>query len=83
MEEHGYDRTAEQCMIRIIILRIAYTACKAHNMKSGVKPKKCPFYNELDAVLGHRPIVAPKILLETDEGCQNEDGKTRYINILT
>ena len=31
MEEHGYGRTAEQCMIRIEKLRIAYTACKAHN----------------------------------------------------
>lgn len=37
-------------------LKSPYYKCKKHNNTSGSDPQKCPFYDELDQLLGHRPL---------------------------
>ena len=65
MTEQGHKRDGEQCKTKIKNLN---THVKDHNNISGNNKKTCPFYDELDAVLGHRPASAPSLVLDASEG---------------
>lgn len=48
-----------KCKDRLDYLRKKYREVIKHNKKSGADPITCPFYEELDAVLGCRPMNNP------------------------
>ncbi|KMQ82895.1 nucleoside diphosphate kinase 6 [Lasius niger] len=50
---------AVQCENKFKDLRRHYMATKDHNIQSGVQPKMCKFYNEMEEVLSMKPIVKP------------------------
>ncbi|XP_063061980.1 uncharacterized protein LOC134454752 [Engraulis encrasicolus] len=55
MAKVGVFRTTRQVREKLKKLRASYKAAKIHNGRSGVAPKKFPFYDLMDSVLGHRP----------------------------
>lgn len=56
LTDAGFPRTVEQVRCRWKALKSLYYKTKKHNNTSGSDPQKCPFYNELDQLLGHRPL---------------------------
>ena len=62
----GYKRTPAQCREKLKSMKKEYKKTKDHNRnQSGGNRKTCPFYDELDAVLGCRHSVEPAILFDT------------------
>jgi hypothetical protein len=62
LNEAGFKFTADQCCGRIKTLVDAYRKVKDHNRQSGNETKTCKFYDDLDDLLGQRPVansVAP------------------------
>ncbi|KAG7488466.1 hypothetical protein MATL_G00033010 [Megalops atlanticus] len=59
MEGNGYSRSWLQCQRKIKHLRNAFRKAKDSNNKSGRDSISCPFYEELDRVLGDRPSFCP------------------------
>lgn len=57
MSERGYSRTWLQCQRKINHLKVTY--CKTKDSRSGLERITCPFYEELDIVLGDRPSFFP------------------------
>ena len=68
MVEGGYNRDREQCKTKIKNLKKAYMNVKDHNKRSGNNKVTCPYYDEIDAVLGHRPASAPSRVLDASAG---------------
>lgn len=48
-----------QCENKFKDLRRRYMATKDHNAQTGVQPKTCKFYNEMEEVLSMKPNVKP------------------------
>lgn len=51
--------TGTQCENKFKDVRKSYTKIKDHNNQSGAELKTCKFYDEIEAVLGEKPIVKP------------------------
>lgn len=51
--------TGTQCENKFKDVRKAYTKIKDHNNQSGAEFKTCKFYEEMEAVLGEKPIIKP------------------------
>ncbi|XP_014466327.1 uncharacterized protein LOC106737393 [Alligator mississippiensis] len=54
MRERGYDRTAQQCRIKVKALRAQWVSISDHNRRSGSARKTMPFMRQLDAILTPR-----------------------------
>ena len=65
MRERGYEKTAEQCRIKMKKLKGNYRKVKDKNSETGRGRKTCKFFEDLDKVLGHRPATCPPILVES------------------
>ena len=85
MSEQGYSRDGEQRKTKIKNLKKMYTAVKDHNNVTGNDKKTCSFFDELDAILGHRPASAPTVVLDASAGGlseepteEREEGKREY-----
>ncbi|KAI8487898.1 hypothetical protein Bbelb_343460 [Branchiostoma belcheri] len=65
LREEGYVRSAKQIQVKLRDLKAGYRKCKEKNNRSGNGRTSCPFYQELDVVLGTRPATEPSFLLET------------------
>uniref|UniRef100_A0A8C1LBT1 Myb/SANT-like DNA-binding domain-containing protein n=1 Tax=Cyprinus carpio TaxID=7962 RepID=A0A8C1LBT1_CYPCA len=65
MAEHGYRRSWLQCQRKIKSLRAKYKEVKDWNKLSGRQRITCPFYEELDRILGDKPSVQPLELLDS------------------
>nr|XP_055049368.1 uncharacterized protein LOC129434467 [Misgurnus anguillicaudatus] len=59
MNEHGYTRTWQQCQRKIKSLKLIYRKAKDNNHRSGRARVTCPFFEELDRVLGDKPSFVP------------------------
>ena len=68
MKEKGFNRDAEQCKAKIKNLKTEYRQAKDNNNKSGRGRKTFKHYDELDAVLGHRPASRPPVVLDATVG---------------
>ena len=68
MKERGYSRDGEQCKTKIKNLKKTYTNVKDHNNVTGNNKITCPFFDELDTVLGHRPASVPSLVLDASTG---------------
>lgn len=53
LAEAGFQRTVEQIRCR---WKALYYKTKKHNNTSGSDPQRCPFYDEWEKLLGHRPL---------------------------
>lgn len=60
-----YDQHTVQYRVKIKKLRQVYQAVREENRGSGVAPKTCQFYKELDAFLGDDPTSTTKNLMDT------------------
>ncbi|XP_078018273.1 uncharacterized protein LOC144458762 [Epinephelus lanceolatus] len=68
MREGGYERTAEQCHRKLKKLRQAYNKARDAIRKTGASSNekdKCPFYDQLDGILGTRPTSSPVRVMES------------------
>ncbi|XP_073723504.1 uncharacterized protein [Misgurnus anguillicaudatus] len=65
MAERGYRRSWLQCQRKIKSLRAKYKEVKDWNKRSGRQRITCPFYEELDRILGDKPSVQPLELLDS------------------
>ncbi|XP_057675459.1 uncharacterized protein LOC130905788 [Corythoichthys intestinalis] len=75
MEERGFQRTVAQCRIKIKKLRQQYHKVRDSlrgSMESGEVKDKCPWYDELDAILGTRNSVNPKYVVDSLDGETND-----------
>ena len=52
---HGYQRTFQQCREKLKKLKSDYRAIKDHNGRSGSNRRKWKWFNQMDAIYGHRP----------------------------
>ena len=52
---HGYHRTFQQCREKLKKLKSDYRAIKDHNGRSGSNRKNWKWFDQLDAIYGHRP----------------------------
>ena len=76
MRGAGFIRTVEQIRCRWKGLKQAYYKAKAHNNTSGRDPASCPFYRELNDLLGARPLATVEgidVGLEPEQFNQDED----------
>ena len=65
MKEAGYERTTVQCRDKIKKLRGFYKKAKDHNGLTGRGTRKWLYFDQLDAILGHKPASRPPIVLDT------------------
>ena len=68
MKEKRFSRDAEQCKAKIKNLKTEYRQVKDNNNKTGRGRKTFKYYDELDAVLGHRPASRPPVVLDATVG---------------
>ncbi|XP_014826200.1 PREDICTED: uncharacterized protein LOC106905736 [Poecilia mexicana] len=71
MTVRGYRRSWIQCQRKMKSLHKKYKEAKDSNKRSGSGRVTCPFYNELDRILGDKPSVQPLDLL--DSCCAEEE----------
>ena len=86
MNEMGYERTWQQCRVKVKNIISKYRKIRDSNRRSGKGRQEFEFYNEVDAVLGTRPASEPAVVLSSctsgnvqvedrpDEGSSGEDG---------
>ncbi|XP_051566497.1 ATP-dependent (S)-NAD(P)H-hydrate dehydratase-like isoform X2 [Myxocyprinus asiaticus] len=55
--ELGFDRTPDQCRIRVKSLKRQYFQAKEGSKKNGQYHKMCKFYDEMERILSSRPLV--------------------------
>ena len=65
MTESGHDRNPIQIKYKIKKMKKDYRACRDHNNRSGNNRKTIEHMDELDAILGHRPSVSPRVMLQS------------------
>ncbi|KAK3745599.1 hypothetical protein QZH41_005840 [Actinostola sp. cb2023] len=73
LKEQGINnvRSATQCKSRIKNLEDEYKRVKDHNGRSGNNRETSPYYEDLDEILGSRPKITPKKVIEC--GFQKKD----------
>ena len=87
MQDQGYDREWTQCKSKIKNLKTDYRIAKDHNNETGRGRKTFKYYDEVDAVLGHRLASRPPVILDASagglasecSGSRRDNGKT-YIH---
>ncbi|XP_066562271.1 ATP-dependent (S)-NAD(P)H-hydrate dehydratase isoform X1 [Amia ocellicauda] len=63
--EMGFDRTPEQCRIRVKGLKRQYYQAKEGIKKNGHYRKICKFYDEMDRILSNRPHLDPQDMIDS------------------
>ncbi|CAM4702722.1 unnamed protein product [Lepidochelys kempii] len=63
LKDRGYNRTPQQCRVKIKELRQAYQKTREANGLSGSEPQTCCFYDELHAILGGAATTTPTCAL--------------------
>lgn len=76
MTERGHRRTWQQCQRKIKSLKSKFKEAKDSNQRSGRGRVTCPFYNELDLVLGDKPSCQPLQLLNSSVNPDEEEPGT-------
>ena len=61
----GIDRTGKQCEVRIHTMTTKYRKIVKANKESGASPKFCPFFEQLDEVLGTKASTVPPCLIDS------------------
>ncbi|XP_056145267.1 ATP-dependent (S)-NAD(P)H-hydrate dehydratase isoform X1 [Lampris incognitus] len=84
----GFDRTPEQCRVRIKSLKRQYLLAKEGNLRNnGQYHKICKFYDTMERILSNRPAIDPQELNDSGAGGDDpgdgvdedgEDGQDAY-----
>ncbi|XP_070694160.1 ATP-dependent (S)-NAD(P)H-hydrate dehydratase [Pempheris klunzingeri] len=65
----GFDRTPEQCRVRIKSLKRQYLLAKEGNIRNnGQYHKICKFYDTMERILSNRPALDPQEFMESGVG---------------
>ena len=72
MEAAGYEKTAEQCNSKIRKLKLDYRKIKDTRKKTGTGRKDWKYFEEMDAVLGHKPATQPPVVVESGEAAATD-----------
>ncbi|XP_061092442.1 ATP-dependent (S)-NAD(P)H-hydrate dehydratase isoform X2 [Conger conger] len=73
--EMGFERTPEQCRIRVKSLKRQYYQAKEGTKKNGQYHKICKFYDEMERILSNRPHIDPQDMMDsTAIGDETMDG---------
>ncbi len=81
MKERGYNRTALQCRVKVKKLRQKYMSTRDKIHRSGESAEikdSCPFYEDLDEILGASACACPTNVVEggsVDMENEEEQGK--------
>ncbi|CAG5865713.1 unnamed protein product [Menidia menidia] len=71
----GFDRTPEQCRVRIKSLKRQYLLAKEGNLRNnGQYHKICKFYDAMERILSNRPALDPRELMDGGGGAAEEAG---------
>jgi len=65
LAENGVERSWKQCRDRIKNLLTKYRKTKDKNNQTGNNRHNCPFYNEIDSIIGTRPVCVPPVVMES------------------
>lgn len=76
MSERGHRRTWLQRQRKVKSLKAKFKEAKDSNQRSGRGRITCPFYEELDRILGDRPSVQPLELLDSSVAVAEEEPQT-------
>ncbi|KAM9342037.1 ATP-dependent (S)-NAD(P)H-hydrate dehydratase [Pholidichthys leucotaenia] len=72
----GFDRTPEQCRVRVKSLKRQYLLAKEGNLRNnGQYHKICKFYDIMERILSNRPALDPRELMDGGAGGEEEDGE--------
>ena len=66
--ERGHDRTFDQIRRKVKLLKKSYKDTRDANRKSGGRRQTCPFYQELDELLGETHSSSPVLVMENNDG---------------
>ena len=72
MEAAGYEKTADQCNSKICKLKLEYRKMKDTRKKTGTGRKDWRYFEEMDAVLGHKPATQPPVVVESGEAAASD-----------
>nr|XP_020464989.1 ATP-dependent (S)-NAD(P)H-hydrate dehydratase isoform X1 [Monopterus albus]XP_020464990.1 ATP-dependent (S)-NAD(P)H-hydrate dehydratase isoform X1 [Monopterus albus] len=65
----GFERTPEQCRVRIKSLKRQYLLAKEGNLRNnGQYHKICKFYDIMERILSNRPAIDPQELIDSGAG---------------
>ncbi|XP_022051529.1 ATP-dependent (S)-NAD(P)H-hydrate dehydratase isoform X1 [Acanthochromis polyacanthus] len=71
----GFERTPEQCRVRIKSLKRQYLLAKEGNLRNnGQYHKICKFYDTMERILSNRPALDPQELIDGGAGGEEEAG---------
>ena len=68
MRSAGFDRSTEQCRLKVNKLRAEYKKIRDGNKKTGEDRKDWKHFDALDAILGSKPSTEPLIVVDTLAG---------------
>ncbi|XP_042351167.1 uncharacterized protein LOC121949518 [Plectropomus leopardus] len=78
----GFERTPEQCRVRIKSLKRQYLLAKEGNLRNnGQYHKICKFYDTMERILSNRPALDPQEFIDSGAGAEEagdgleEDGE--------
>ena len=60
------NRNWKQCRDRIKNLLAKHRKTKDNNRQTGNNRHNCPYYKEIDAVIGTRPVSEPPLVVQSD-----------------
>ena len=72
MEAAGYEKSADQCNNNRRKLKLEYRKIKDTRKKTGTGRKEWRYFEEMDAVLGHKPATQPPVVVESGEAAATE-----------
>ncbi|KAM4608762.1 ATP-dependent (S)-NAD(P)H-hydrate dehydratase isoform 1-T2 [Polymixia lowei] len=65
----GFERTPEQCRVRVKSLKRQYLLAKEGNIRNnGQYHKICKFYDTMERILSNRPAIDPQELIDSGTG---------------
>ncbi|KAL2080720.1 hypothetical protein ACEWY4_024513 [Coilia grayii] len=73
LAEHGYSKTMVQCRTKIKNLKTAYKKAKDNNQRSGRNRATCPFYEDLNIILGDHPTSQPIAVMDSADLVDGSD----------
>ena len=68
MRSAGFDRSTEQCRLKVKKLRAEYKKIRDGNKKTGEDRKDWKHFDALDTILGSKPSTEPLIVVDTLAG---------------
>lgn len=65
LAQNGHHFSAKQCRTKVKSMQQSYKKIKDHNRTSGQDAKTCPWYKELNEILGTRVASEPPLVVQT------------------